>query len=79
MARGEKMSWGSNLQTKRNKIIQDLIKLTEEPEQIQFLMELSTDISVDLVARNEQLKTQVQTLKNERDWLINKILERVNK
>ena len=73
------MSWGSNLQTKRNKIIQDLIKLTEEPEQIQFLMELSTDISVDLVARNEQLKTQVQTLKNERDWLINKILERVNK
>lgn len=69
----------SNLQTERNKIIQELILLAEKPEHIKFLVELSTDNSIEYMKRNEQLKEQVMILKNERDWMFNKVLERVNK
>ena len=69
----------SNLQTERNAIIQELLKIAEKPEHVKFLMALSTEISVDYIARNDQLKTQIQVLKNERDWMFNKVLERVNK
>ena len=76
MQKKQKMS---NLQTERNAIIQELLKVAEKPEHVKFLMEMSTEISVDYIARNDQLKTQIQVLKNERDWMLNKILERVNK
>ena len=69
----------SNLQTERNRIIQELIRIAEKPEHVKFLIELSTDVSIDYIKRNEQLKEQVMILKNERDWMFNKVLERVNK
>ena len=69
----------SNLQTNRNQILQELMQLAEEPEHVKFLMELATEKTVDYIKRNEELKEQVKVLKNERDWMLNKILERVNK
>lgn len=69
----------NNHQTERNKILAELMQLAEKPEHLKYLIDLSTDASVDLIARNEQLKTQVQVLKNERDWMFNKVLERVNR
>jgi len=69
----------SNYQTDRNRILAELMQIAEKPEHIKYLIDLSTDASVDLIARNKELKVQVQTLKNERDWMFNKVLERVNK
>ena len=69
----------SNLQTNRNQILNELIQIAEKPEHIKFLMELSTEIQVDYIKRNEELKKELEVLKRNRDWMFNKILERVNK
>ena len=69
----------SNLQTSRNQILNELIQIAEKPEHIKFLMELSTEIQVDYIKRNEELKKELEVLKRNRDWMFNKVLERVNK
>ena len=69
----------SNCQTERNRIIQELIKLAETPEHIKFLVDLSTDNQVDYLKRIDELKKELDVLKRNRDWMFNKILERVNK
>ena len=68
----------SNLQTERNRIIQELIRIAEKPEHVKFLIELSTDVSIDYIKRNEQLKEQVMILKNERDLKLLRILEELS-
>jgi REP element-mobilizing transposase RayT len=69
----------SNFQTDRNRILEELIKLAEKPEHIHFLIELSTDKQVEHLKRIEELKKENYVLKNQRDWMLNKILERVNR
>lgn len=69
----------NNLQTNRNQILNELIQIAEKPEHIKFLMELSTEIQIDYIKRNEELKKELEVLKRNRDWMFNKILERVNK
>jgi hypothetical protein len=69
----------ANLQTDRNRILNDLIKIAENPEQIKLLVDLSTDVQIDYMKRNDELKKELEVLKRQRDWMFNKILERVNK
>ena len=59
--------------------LKELIKIAETPEHIKFLIDLSTDKQVDYLKRIEELKKENYVLKNQRDWMLNKILERVNK
>ena len=42
-------------------------------------MDLSTDNQVDYLKRIDELKKELDVLKRNRDWMFNKILERVNK
>ena len=69
----------SNFQTNRNKILEEIIRLVEKPEHIKFLMELATDNQVDYLKRVEELRKENEVLKRNRDWMLNKILERVNR
>ena len=69
----------SNFQTDRNRILEEIIRLAEKPEHLKFLVELSTDNQVEHLKRIEELKKENYVLKNQRDWMLNKILERVNR
>lgn len=67
------------ISTERNAMLQEIMKQCEDPKHIQFLLSLSTDNTVEIMERNNELKGEVRALKNQRDFLFNKILERVNK
>ena len=68
-----------SISTERNALLQEIIRLCEDTRHIEFLLSLSTDHTVDVMERNKELKRDVLLLKNERDWMFNKILERVNR